>query len=156
MDIDVARLNALISPLRRGLLRAARTAEHLPDIPDAQIEVLRALPTGTTRSPAMIAEELSLSRTTVSNLLGTMETAGFVTRDADPHDGRRVEVRASERAVRLLERFDEASASILAAAIARLSDDERAALASAVPALERARDEALAISRAGRDRNRTP
>ena len=32
---DVGRLSGIISPLRRGLLRAARTAEHLPDIPDA-------------------------------------------------------------------------------------------------------------------------
>ena len=53
--LDVARLSGVISPLRRGLLRAARTAEHLPEIPDAQVEVLRASPVGVVRSPAEIA-----------------------------------------------------------------------------------------------------
>ena len=146
--VDVARLSGLISPLRRGLLRAARSAEHLPDLPDAQVEVLRALPDGTMRSPAAIAEELSLSRTTVSNLLRSMEAAGLVSREADPLDGRRVEVRASARAVSLLSRFDDASASFLAEAIAALPGDDRAALGAALPALERLRDEMQAISRA--------
>ncbi len=148
--VDVARLSGLISPLRRGLLRATRSAEHLPDIPDAQVEVLRALPDGTVRSPAEIAEELSLNRATVSNLLRTMERAGLVSRDADPLDGRRVEVRASARAVSLLRRFDDASANLLAEAIAALPDDDRTALGAALPALERLRDEMQAISRAGR------
>jgi len=152
---EVGRLSGLISPLRRGLLRAARTAEHLPDIPDAQIEVLRALPTGIARSPAEIAEELTLSRTTVSNLLGTMETAGLITRETDPHDRRRVAVRASARAVSLLGRFDQASATLLAEAIAALPDDDRVVLGAALPALERLRDEMQAIARNGRGSGRS-
>ena len=147
---DVARLSGLISPLRRGLLRAARNAEHLPDIPDAQVDVLRALHADTARSPADIAEELSLSRTTVSNLLRTMEAAGLVTREADPLDGRRVEVRASARATGLLRRFDDASAALLAEAVDALPPAERAALGAALPALERLRDEVQVASRAAR------
>ena len=147
---DVALLSGLISPLRRGLLRAARSAEHLPDIPDAQVEVLRALPADTARSPADIAGELSLSRTTVSNLLRTMEAAGLVTREADPLDGRRVEVRASIRAIGLLRRFDDASAALLAESVDALSPAERAALSAALPALERLRDEMQVVSRAVR------
>ena len=147
---DVARLSGLISPLRRGLLRAVRSAEHLPDIPDAQVEVLRALPADTARSPADIAEELSLSRTTVSNLLRTMEAAGLVKREADPLDGRRVEVRASARAIGLLRRFDDATAALLAAAVDALPPAERAALGAALPALERLRDEVQVTSRAAR------
>ena len=147
---DVARLSGLISPLRRGLLRATRNAEHLPDLPDAQVEVLRALPADTARSPAEIAEELSLSRTTVSNLLRTMEAAGLITREADPLDGRRVEVRASARAIGLLRRFDDASAALLAESVDALSPAERAALSAALPALERLRDEMQVASRAVR------
>ena len=152
---EVRRLSAIISPLRRSLLRAARTAEHLPDIPDAQVEVLRALPVGTVRSPAEIAEELTLSRTTVSNLLGTMETAGLVTRETDPHDRRRVAVRASARAASLLDRFDQASATLLAEAIEALPDDDRVVLGAALPALERLRDEMQAIARSGRGSGRS-
>ena len=147
--LDVARLSGVISPLRRGLLRAARTAEHLPEIPDAQVEVLRALPVGAVRSPAEIAEELSLSRPTVSNLLRAMEAADLIVRETDPHDRRRVAVRASARAATLLRRFDQASETLLAAAIASLPDADRTALAAALPSLERLRDEVQGVTRAG-------
>lgn len=145
--LDVARLSALISPLRRSLLRAAREAERLPDLPDAQVEVLRALPAGTVRSPIELAAELSLNRTTVSNLLTSMEASGLVTRQPDAADRRRVGVRASERAQALLDRFDAASAALVADALHTLGDDDAAALAAAVPALERLRD----ALQAGRD-----
>ncbi|SFR70598.1 DNA-binding transcriptional regulator, MarR family [Agromyces sp. CF514] len=148
--LDVARLSGLISPLRRSLLRAARAAEHLPDIPDAQIEVLRALPAGTSRSPVELADDLSLNRTTVSNLLKSMEAAGLVTRAPDVADRRRVEVRASTKAHRLLERFDAASAGFVGEAIADLDPADAVALASALPALERLRDALQDRSRAAR------
>jgi len=148
--LDVARLSGLISPLRRSLLRAARAAEQLPDIPDAQIEVLRALPAGTTRSPVELADDLSLNRTTVSNLLKSMEAAGLVSRATDAADRRRVEVRASAEAHRLLERFDTASAALVGDALADLAPADAAALASALPALERLRDTLQERSRADR------
>ncbi|UOQ90956.1 MarR family transcriptional regulator [Agromyces endophyticus] len=137
---ELARLNSIVSPLRRGLLKAARSAEHLPDLPDAQIEVLRALPRGVVRSPGDLATELGLSRPTVSNLLKAMEAAGLVVRTAAADDRRRVEVSASTRALGLFDRFDRASEAILVDALARLDDADRAALAAALPALERLRD----------------
>ncbi|MGI9822974.1 MarR family winged helix-turn-helix transcriptional regulator [Agromyces sp. Marseille-Q5079] len=154
--VDVARLSGVISPLRRSLLRAARESEHLPDIPDAQIEVLRALPVGTTRSPVELADDLSLNRTTVSNLLKAMEGAGLVTREADPADRRRVGVRASAKAEHLLGRFDEASTALLAEALADVADADIRALAAALPTLERLRDALQARSRAARDIRSTP
>ena len=137
---EIVRLSAIISPLRRGLLRAARNTERLPDIPDAQIEVLRALPVGITRSPGELATELGLSRPTVSNLLRAMEIAGLVTRQVPSGDGRRIDVAASARAVRLLERFDRAAAEVLAESFAALAESDRAALDAAVGPLERLRD----------------
>lgn len=148
--LDVARLSGLISPLRRSLLRAARAAEHLPDLPDAQVEVLRALPVDTARSPVELAEDLSLNRTTVSNLLKSMEAGGLVTRATDAADRRRVEVRASAEAHRLLERFDAASASLVGDALSALGPADAAALAAALPALERLRDTLQERSRADR------
>lgn len=137
---EIVRLSAIISPLRRGLLRAARRTERLPDIPDAQIEVLRALPVGLTRSPGELATELGLSRPTVSNLLRAMEIAGLITRHVPSSDGRRVDVAASAHAVRLLERFDRAAAEFLAESIAALAESDRAAIEAAVGPLERLRD----------------
>jgi len=65
MSFDAARLAAVISPLRRALLAAAREQEGLPDIPDAQIEIIRALPRGTVAAPGELAETLGLGRSTI-------------------------------------------------------------------------------------------
>jgi DNA-binding MarR family transcriptional regulator len=138
--LDAARLAAVISPLRRTLLTAARAAEHLPEIPDAQIEIIRALPRDTVTTPGDLAERLGLSRPTVSNLLTQMETAGLIERRPRPQNRRQVEVLATARALDLFDRFDLASGDIVAAAVATLTDTDRAALAAALPALERLRD----------------
>ncbi|HWS32928.1 MAG TPA: MarR family transcriptional regulator [Actinoplanes sp.] len=137
---DSARLAAVISPLRRTLLSTARAAERLPEIPDAQIEIIRALPRGTVISPAELAGRLGLSRPTVSNLLTTMETAGLIERRPRPGDRRRVEVLATGRALELFERFDRVSGDLIATAAEALTADDRAALTAALPALERLRD----------------
>lgn len=136
-DFDAARLAAVISPLRRALLAATRAEARLPELPDAQIDVIRALPRGTALGPAQIAAKLRLSRPTVSNLLGTMEASGLVERRSDPSDGRRVLVRASDRALDLFGRFDVASTALVQRATAALDAEERTTLADALPVLER-------------------
>lgn len=147
MSLDAARLAAVISPLRRALLAAARERESLPDIPDAQIEVLRALPEGTVASPSGLAQALGLGRSTISNLLAAMERARLVTRRARTDDRRQVDVVASDEALGYFGRFDRASAAIVADAAASLPPEDRAALEAAVPALERLRDALVAQRR---------
>ncbi|MEU1971307.1 MarR family transcriptional regulator [Microbacterium sp. NPDC019599] len=139
-DVDAARLAAVISPLRRTLLSATRASAHLPDIPDAQIEIVRALPRGVTRTPGELAELLGLGRSTVSNLLTLMEERGLVQRRAVPGDRRRVDVTATAKALGLFERFDAASAALVAGGAQRLDAGERAVLTAALPVLERLRD----------------
>lgn len=134
------RLGAVISPLRRSLLRVARAVERLPEIADARIEVLRALPEGVERSSGELADALGLSRPTISNLLRDMERAGLVARRPDRGDRRRVLVAASGRALDLLARFDRASTAALVDALDRLEPDDRRILAEAIGALERLRD----------------
>lgn len=139
-DLDAARLAAVISPLRRTLLAAARAAEHLPEIPDAQIEVVRALPRDTVSTPGELATRLRLNRSTVSNLLASMEAKGLVERRPRPGNLRQVEVLATAKAHDLFDRFDLASGDLVAQAADTLTGEDRAALAAAVPALERLRD----------------
>jgi DNA-binding MarR family transcriptional regulator len=140
IELDAARLASVISPLRRTLLAAARAAEHLPEIPDAQIEIIRALPRGTVSGPGELAERLRLSRSTVSNLLTTMEANGLVERRPRRDSLRHVDVLATGKALDLFDRFDLASGDLVARAVATLPDGDRATLAAAVPALERLRD----------------
>ncbi|WP_175525318.1 MarR family transcriptional regulator [Microbacterium sp. cf046] len=139
-QVDAVRLAAIISPLRRTLLTAARSAQKLPEIPDSQVEIVRSLPRGTTSGPGELAERLGLSRSAVSNLLGAMEERDLIVRRPREEDRRQVDVIATERALSLFERFDRASAALVAGAAARLSPEDQAALAAAVPALERLRD----------------
>lgn len=133
---NAARLAAVISPLRRALLAATRAEAALPELADSQIDVIRALPRGTRRGPAEIAAMLRLSRPTVSNLLGIMETEGLLERAPDPSDGRRVTVRASATALDLFDRFDAANEALVARATATLDDEDRVALGRALPVLE--------------------
>ncbi|WP_394551744.1 MarR family winged helix-turn-helix transcriptional regulator [Agromyces sp. MMS24-JH15] len=149
MSFDAGRLAAVISPLRRTLLAAAREREGLPDLPDAQIEVIRALPRGTVASPGQLAERLGLGRSTVSNLLAAMERRGLVARRTSTDDRRHVEVVASAVALGHFDRFDEASAAILADAAAALAPEDLDALAAAIPALERLRDHLVHLRRDG-------
>lgn len=151
MSFDAGRLAAVVSPLRRALLAAAREQEALPDIPDAQIEVLRALPLGTVASPGGLAESLGLGRSTISNLLAAMERSGLVARRPRTDDRRQVDVVASAEALGYFDRFDRASAEIVAGAAASLSASDRAALEAAVPALERLRDALVEQRRADRE-----
>lgn len=147
-----ARLAAVISPLRRNLLGATRATAGLPEIPEAQIDVIRALPRGAVHTSGDLAAALGLSRSTVSNLLGGMEARGLIARRSPDRDRRRVEVIATPDALDLFARFDAASAVIVADALAELSDDDRAAMVAALPALERLRDVlGSARSRAGSD-----
>ncbi|WP_290048865.1 MarR family winged helix-turn-helix transcriptional regulator, partial [Nocardia nova] len=111
-DLDPARLASIISPLRRSLLSAARAAEHLPEIPDAQIEIVRALPPGTVSTSSEVAERLGLSRPTVSNLLTAMEANGLIERRPRPGDRRHVEIATTARAHDLFARFDQASGAL--------------------------------------------
>ncbi|MFT3798069.1 MarR family winged helix-turn-helix transcriptional regulator [Microbacterium sp.] len=147
--LDPTRLWAAISPLRRTLLATTLAEEELPDLPEAQIEVIRALPRGTVASPSELAAALGLSRPSVSNLLAAMERTGLAARRPHERDGRQVDVVASERALAYFERFDAANAALVDGLAAELTPGEVAAIDRALPALERLRDLLVAHRRTG-------
>lgn len=130
------RLSERIGPFRRALLRASRDAADLPDLPDAQIEVMRALVGSTGTTPSGLARTLGLARSTVSNLVSAMETAGLVERRLATGDGRRTELRLTALAEERLTAYDEASTAVLVDALRRLPETDRDALAAALPVLE--------------------
>ncbi|MEU7363489.1 MULTISPECIES: MarR family winged helix-turn-helix transcriptional regulator [Streptomyces] len=131
-------LGGLLGPLRRAVLRATRNAEGLPDLPEAQIELLRALsssPEGL--SPGAVAARLRVAPSTVSNLVRTMSGTRLVDRVRPEHDQRTVVLTASHEALNLLERYDRASTAALTQVVEELPDSDRAALDQALPALGR-------------------
>ncbi|MBF6171944.1 MarR family transcriptional regulator [Nocardia blacklockiae] len=132
-----AQLSALLGPLRRAVLRRTRAAEGLPDLPEAQIELLRLLVATGGLAPGKAAAELNMAQSTISNLIRAMTAAELVDRLPVSRDGRGALLVASPRARQLLERYDRASAAMLRTALAELSEADRAAMQSALPALQR-------------------
>jgi len=131
------RLSDRLGPLRRALLRASRSAADLPDVPDAQIELMRSLAATGETSPSDLAGTLGLARSTVSNLLSQMQQTGLVERQLAPHDARRTVVALTPLAAARLRAFDDAATGVLVAALLDMPDADRNAIAAALPALER-------------------
>ncbi|WP_413804878.1 MarR family winged helix-turn-helix transcriptional regulator [Streptomyces sp. OE57] len=133
-----AGLGGLLGPLRRAVLRATRNAEGLPDLPEAQIELLRALSSSSEGlSPGAAATRVRVASSTVSNLVRTMSAARLVERVRPEHDQRTVVLTASGEALNLLERYDRASTAALTRVVEELSEADRVALDKALPALDR-------------------
>ncbi|WIB60905.1 MarR family transcriptional regulator [Curtobacterium sp. MCLR17_007] len=131
---SVARqLSAEIGPFRRALLTTARRTGALPDIPDAQIEVLRRLDEDGWSSPTQLGRALGLARSTVSNLVAAMQRDGLVDRRLATGDGRSTEVGLTELARERLSVYDAAAERVLMAAMGAMSTDAQAALAAALP-----------------------
>ncbi len=124
----------LIGPLRRAVLRT-RHAEGLPDLPEAQIELLRALQEAGTTTPREVAARLRVAPSTVSNLIRAMTAADLVVRSPSATDLRNVHLSLSLTARDMLERYDRVSTAALRAAIDQLSPARRKALERSLPAL---------------------
>lgn len=139
MSEDAGTLSHLIGPLRRALLRATLRFDGLPDIPDAQVELLRAMSAKRSAAPGELADELGLARSTVSNLVKALTTAGLATRTLGETDARNVEIQPTAKARALLKRYDRASSELLARALQNLSAEDRRRIDAAIPALGRLR-----------------
>jgi DNA-binding MarR family transcriptional regulator len=81
-----------------------------------------------------------VTQPSVTTLVNNLERVGFVERRADPADRRAVLVALTPAGTEYLHSRRRASAETYARLIARLSPEQGAALAAAVPALERLRE----------------
>jgi DNA-binding MarR family transcriptional regulator len=134
-DVDSAtELAKLIGPLRRAMLRI-RLAEDLPDLPAAQIELLRVLAERGPTTPGQVAARLRVSPPTVSNLVRSMTAAGLVERSQDTTDLRVVHLAASQEAREVLDRYNHAITAAMRNAIDGLTPQRRKAFERALPAL---------------------
>ncbi|MFJ2666896.1 MarR family winged helix-turn-helix transcriptional regulator [Nocardia fluminea] len=130
-----AELSALLGPLRRAVLRRTRAAEGLPDLPEAQIELLRLLAATGGLTPTQAAIRLRVAQSTISNLIRTMSVTDLIDRVPSPTDGRVAVLVASATARDLLDTYDRASAAMLRDSLTKLPLAEQRALERALPAL---------------------
>jgi len=128
-------LTNLITRLRRALRAGIRTDIPWETLPMAQVEILQRL----TDEPGMRISELArrqrLATNTVSTLIQQMVVAGLVERESDPNDRRAVSLTLTQRGEESLDGWLRANKTRLDAALRRLSAQQRAAVAKALPAL---------------------
>ncbi|KAB7847684.1 MarR family winged helix-turn-helix transcriptional regulator [Streptomyces mobaraensis] len=127
-------LGRLLGPLRRAVLRTRRS-EGLPDLPEAQIELLRVLAETGSITPREAAIRLRAAPSTISNLVRAMTAAELVERTPSATDLRTVNLSATPRALDMLDRYDRTSTAALRRALDALPPAGRLAIDEALPAL---------------------
>ena len=126
-------LRAAIGRLSRRLRDTAAGHGLTPTQTSVLFMVARRGPLGMSELAALE----DLNPTMLSRVVGLLVERGLLARTADPADRRAALVAATAAGVELRERIHRERAGTLGRELARLDDAERAALAAAVPLLER-------------------
>ncbi|GAA0034144.1 MULTISPECIES: MarR family winged helix-turn-helix transcriptional regulator [Brevibacterium] len=134
---ELLALLGVVAPFRRTVVARTREKAGLPQLSEAQVEVLRAVDRSGTATPREIAELLAMAPSTVSNLLRPLLAAELLQQLPVPGDQRSKSLSVTALARDQLARFDAAAAEVLSEASAALSAADRAVLGEAAGALER-------------------
>ncbi len=119
------------------LLRRLRREDDASGLPAPQLSALSVIVFGGPLTLGALATAEQVRPPTITRLVEKLERAGLVERTADPADGRVARVAATPRGVKLLHEGRRRRVASLAAALGELPACERAALARAVPILEK-------------------
>lgn len=103
---------------------------------ESQVTVLRRLVAVGARTPAQLADDLHLARTTISNLIRGLVADGMVERVASETDGRSVTIVPTERGRSVLERFRRGRVDALIEALGGMPTEDRERLLEALPAFD--------------------
>jgi DNA-binding MarR family transcriptional regulator len=131
----------IVSRLRRAMRRAARAADPALGLSVAQLELLSCMAEHPGIRPSQLARMLRLAPSSVATLLGGLQSAGYVMRTpggpgADgTADRRTVNLDLSDQGAAAVSRWHRVNEEIIQAALAALSQRDRAALRDAAPAL---------------------
>jgi DNA-binding MarR family transcriptional regulator len=129
---DFAELLAGVHRLMRRRLRAGVTG---PPIRGAQVELLRLVDKHPGARVSQAAERMGLAGNTVSTLVNQLVDAGLLRRETAADDRRAAVLHLTPAAERRLRDWQERREALMREQVSRLSEEDRAALAAAVPAL---------------------
>src|SRR5689334_13776425 len=116
-----------------GLVRSLSPADGLSLTAAATLATLeRSEP----RRLTALAVQEGVTQPAMTQLIGRLQEAGLVRREADPGDGRVVQVRLTDQGRDTLARRRAVRAERLAVILDRISAEDRAALAAALPAID--------------------
>jgi DNA-binding MarR family transcriptional regulator len=119
------------------LLRRLRREDDASGLPAPQLSALSVIVFGGPVTLGQLAAAEQVRPPTITRLVAALEADGLVVREADAADRRIVRVRATARGARLLQEGRARRVASLADSLRGLSAQDRAALARAVPLLER-------------------
>ena len=138
MDDDaVARLRAAVGRLERRLNAASRGIDLTP----TQMLVLNAIVRRGPVGVGDLATAENLNPTMLSRVVGKLESAGLISRAADPADRRVTLVAPTPAGRRLKVRVQQRRTEELADRLTLLSPEQEAALVAALSALETLSDD---------------
>jgi DNA-binding MarR family transcriptional regulator len=135
-DLDPSAMDAFLNLLYAGDQVRALMDEHLADhgISLGRFRILMLLfrdkpeGCGQVDSPAELAEQLGVSRATVTGLLDTLERDGFLRRTESVEDRRQTAVNLTPRGEAFLRRFLPGHFRLIGTIVAELTESERKTL----------------------------
>jgi DNA-binding MarR family transcriptional regulator len=116
-----------------GLFRSLSLPDGLSLTAAATLATLER--SGPRRLTALAVQE-GVTQPAMTQLIARLQDAGLVGRDADPADGRVVQVRLTVAGREMLARRRAVRAERLAVILARISPEDQAALGAALPAID--------------------
>jgi DNA-binding MarR family transcriptional regulator len=125
----------IVSRLRRAMRRAARAADPGMSLSVAQLELLSCIAEYPGIRPSELARKLRLAASSVATLLGTLQSAGYVTRTGGTADRRTASLHLSAMGTAQVARWQQVNEQIIGTALQTLPQRAQAALQQANPAL---------------------
>jgi DNA-binding MarR family transcriptional regulator len=116
-----------------GLFRSLNPADGLSQTAAATLATLER--SGPRRLTALAVQQ-GVTQPAMTQLIGRLQDSGLVRREADPADGRVVQVRLTDQGRETLARRRAVRAERLAGILARISPADQAALGAALPAID--------------------
>ncbi|MFJ9248505.1 MarR family winged helix-turn-helix transcriptional regulator [Streptomyces sp. NPDC101776] len=134
---DTTRLASELRLAVGRLTRRLRQAHAVGDVSLSGVSVLARLARDGSESPTSLAEAERVRPQAMASTLALLEQRGLVRRSPDPADGRRSILEITDEGRAVLAERRSASVHRLGAVLDEFTAEERAALASALPLLDR-------------------
>jgi DNA-binding MarR family transcriptional regulator len=119
------------------LLRRLRREDDASGLPAPQLSAMSVIVFGGPITLGALASAEQVRPPTITKLVAALEQQGLVERETDPQDRRVMRVKATARGARLLHDGRRRRVASLAASLGELAAADRAALARAIPMLEK-------------------
>jgi len=136
--IDTSLLATRLNSTAIHLLRRLAREDARLGLSSARLSALSVLVFGGPRTPGKLAATEGVSAPSMTRLVAAMEAEGLVERSPSSEDGRSVVVRATPRGEGILLRGRDQRVAALAGLLSQLSDEDLAAIDSAVALLDAA------------------